>query len=391
MSLTFILAGGGSGGHLYPGLAVAAELTRLHPDATIVFACANRDIDRRILSPLKYVMIPQPVRPLPRRVQDVLPFLSAWRKSGRLAKDLVRDLAPAAVLGLGGFAAGPVVKEAARAGVASAILNPDAVPGKANQYLARWVDAVFTQFSSTQDCFPQGIRGKIQHVGCPVRRELLGASREEAMRHFGLRGDRKTLLVFGGSLLATSLTDAVLAMANDLDSLADAWQVLYVSGPQRLEQAQQVHAKLRIHARSLAYCDRMEYAFAAADLTLCRAGASTIAELAATAVPAVVMPYPHHKDQHQRLNAVGLAQAGAAVIVDDARDAHANAESLRRQMLPILKDPAALEKMRLAAAEFGKTSAAAVVAQWMSRQAGQKPENRPDGAEIPQEALAGKK
>jgi UDP-N-acetylglucosamine--N-acetylmuramyl-(pentapeptide) pyrophosphoryl-undecaprenol N-acetylglucosamine transferase len=365
----FIFAGGGTGGHLYPGLAVAEELLAIRPEARIVFACSHRAIDRRILDPLPHGVVPQPVKPLPRGLRGWWSFFRAWRASGALARDMVQDLRPAAVLGLGGFAAGPVVKEAARRGIRTALLNPDAVPGKANRYLARRVQAIFTQFPSTRECFPPGVRPKVHPVGCPIRAGFGKADREEAIRHFGLRADRKTLVIVGGSLGAASINGAIAALRGELDQLADQWQALHVTGPGTGDSG---GGATGMSVRYLEYCDRMDLAYAAADLALGRAGAVTVAELAAMLTPAVLMPYPHHKDRQQQLNAAGLAQAGAAVICEDAKDPHANAARLAEVLIPMMRDAARLEAMRDAARAFARPGAARDVATWLGQERAQR-------------------
>ncbi|MBS3820846.1 MAG: UDP-N-acetylglucosamine--N-acetylmuramyl-(pentapeptide) pyrophosphoryl-undecaprenol N-acetylglucosamine transferase, partial [Phycisphaerae bacterium] len=361
---TYILAGGGTGGHLYPGLAVAEAIRRWQGEALVVFACSDRSIDRDILEPLDYPFTPQPVQPLPTNVARWPGFLGAWLRSRRLAADMLGDLQPQAVLGLGGFAAGPVVKRAAAAGVRSGMLNPDAVPGRANRYLAGHVDAIFTQFESTREHFAAGDRDKSWAVGCPVREGLAEASASEARRVFGLSDDRRTLLVFGGSTLAHSLTDAVVNLAEDLESLSDDWQVLMLAGD-LAERALEAFRQRRINARIMRYCDRMDLAWAAADLAVCRGGAVTVAELAATGTPAVVMPYPHHADRQQWLNAEALCQTGAAIIVDDRSAAAANVDALRQHLLPILRDGSCLADMRAAADRAERRDAAGVIAEWM--------------------------
>ena len=368
----YIFAGGGTGGHLYPGLAVADELTRLRPDAKIIFACSPRDIDRRILDPLPWAVVPQPIQPLPRRPGDVLGFLRAWRASGRLARELIRDLKPAAVLGLGGFAAAPVVKRAAKAGIRAAMLNPDAVPGKANAYLAKHVDAIFTQFESTKDAFAAGVRGKVRCVGCPIRGSFLAAGRAEAIAHFGLDAHRKTLLVLGGSLGAESVNQAFALLAERMDDLAETWQVIHITGAAKGSEhagASQPTAPSPCHPtvgiRTVEYCDRMNLAYAAADIALCRAGASTVGEVFATGTPAGFLPYPWHKDQHQKLNAADLVRAGAATVIEDAKDPAANADALSEQFLPILRTPARLADMTQAAQAAAKPDAAQQVAEWL--------------------------
>lgn len=358
----YIFAGGGTGGHLYPGLAVAGEVARLRPDARVVFVCSNRLIDRRVLDPTPWAFVPQPVRPLPRRPWQVPGFLRAWWASRRLGRDLLRDLNPVAVLGLGGFAAGPLVREAAARSIPTGLLNPDAVVGKANRYLARFADVVFAQFESIADELPEGLGGKVRAVGCPVRPGLTEGRRSEAVEHFGLWTDRRTLLVLGGSLGAASINAAVVRLGGDLDALGDRWQLLHVTGPSKDGPPA---GGGRMHVVRREYVERMDLAYAAADLALCRGGASTIAELAATGTPAVVLPYPHHADRQQWRNAEALEKRGAAVIVPDAADPGANAETLRTELVAILRDEARLETMQAAADTGGHADAASRVAEWL--------------------------
>ncbi len=364
-SHVYIFAGGGTGGHLYPGLAVADELLRLRPDAKIVFACSSRPIDRRILDPLVHAVVPQPVRPLPQRLGEAPGFLRAWRRSKKLARDLIRDLTPAAVLGMGGFAAAPVVMQARRAGVRCALLNPDAVVGKANRHLARCAEAIFTQFESTREHFSARLQGRVQCVGCPVRSGISDGDRGQALRYFDLRSDRKTLLVLGGSMGAESINAAFAALAGELGVFSDTWQVLHVTGRDRAGLTERPDATGELVVRSVAYCNRMDLAYAAADLALCRAGAVTVAELAATATPSVLIPYPYHADMHQRLNASSLVEAGAARLCNDAKNAEKNAQTMREVLVPILNDGAMFEAMREAAGGFAEPQAAKVIAKWL--------------------------
>lgn len=359
----FIFAGGGTGGHVYPGLAVAGELVRLRPGARIVFACSDRPIDRHILEPTPHAIVAQPVQPLPASIAAVAKFIRCYLASALQARQMLSDLCPSAVLGLGGFAAAPVVCRAAKCGVRTAMLNPDAVPGKANRMLARRADAIFTAFAATADKFPATVRAKVRHVGCPVRRAFLEADRRQAMDYFGLRGDRKTLVVNGGSLGAASINQAIALLAGELGELGETWQVLMITGRDKTGPALEARGSLCV--RVLDYCERMDLACAAADLSLGRAGAGTVAELSATATPAVLMPYPYHADQHQRLNAAELCQAGAAIIVDDAKTPETNAARLRETLLPILRDPARLDRMRHAAKSIKGAQAAQSVARWL--------------------------
>ena len=377
----YIFAGGGTGGHLQPGLAVLAELQAVQPGARVVFACSDRPIDRRVLDDQPCGIVPQPARPLPRRPREAWGFLRAWRASRRLARRLLRDLRPAAVLGLGGFAAGPVVCQAARRGVPVGLLNPDAVPGKANRHLARRADAIFTQFEATAEYFRPSDRAKVRGVGCPVRPGLADGDRGEAMAAFGLDPGRKTLLVLGGSQGARSINQAVAALlaGGRLQSFVDAWQVLHIVGPGQEpagEQSSIVNRQSSTAGASAAsaagppvtrlkYCRRMVLAYAAADLAVCRGGAVTVAELAATGTPAVVLPYPYHADRQQRLNAEPLEKAGGAVILDDRIDPAANAAALAAVLPALLADVDRLAEVAAAARAPARANAAAEVARWL--------------------------
>ncbi|NQU75518.1 MAG: glycosyltransferase, partial [Planctomycetes bacterium] len=190
---TYVFAGGGTGGHLTPALAVAEEMLRNDNSARALFLCSNRPIDERFLADtglglgLGIGMVAQPIGPIPRNPLRWPAFYVRWRQSLHLARRILRDVKPAGVLGLGGFAAGPMVRQAARAGVRVALLNPDAIPGKANRYLARSVPAIFTQFEQTAGHFPPSNRRAVRLVGCPVRRKLIGQDRAAAIAELGLR------------------------------------------------------------------------------------------------------------------------------------------------------------------------------------------------------------
>ena len=224
--------------------------------------------------------------------------------------------------------------------------------------------AVFSQFESTRDRFDPMLQPMVHHVGCPVRAELLTGDRAEALRHFGLLSKRKTLLVFGGSQAAATINAAIAGALPELADQAERWQILAVTGADD-QGLSAVETPLRV--RCLSYCDRMDLAYAAADLVLCRAGASSVAELTATGRPAVFMPYPWHADDHQRHNAEPMAAAGAAVICEDAKQADVNVPRLLEALRPILTDGEALSGMAHAAAGLGRRDAAEQVAAWLSR------------------------
>ena len=362
---TFIFAGGGTGGHLYPGLSVAQQIVKLDPDALCVFACSNREIDQKILTKYLFAIFPQVVKPITKSPTKIPAFLRAWFKSLSQAKQVLKDLKPNAVVGLGGFAAGPMVKIAAKQKIATALLNPDIVPGKANKYLASRVDKIFTQFQQTASFFNTQNSAKTQLVGCPVRPELLEGSRQQACLEFDLDPSRKTLLVFGGSMLASSLTDAVCELAPDFKALTENWQLLVIAGDKLADSTRQACQKHNLRATILNYCDKMQLAYACADFALCRGGAGTIAELSATATPAVILPYPHHADRQQYKNAQDGKSQGRFIVIDDHSDAKQNALSLRESLVPVMNSAEKLADMTKSAKQSKQDQAADIIARWL--------------------------
>jgi UDP-N-acetylglucosamine--N-acetylmuramyl-(pentapeptide) pyrophosphoryl-undecaprenol N-acetylglucosamine transferase len=202
------------------------------------------------------------------------------------------------------------------------------------------------------------LQPKVRAVGCPIRREIAQGDRREALKYFGLQSNRKTLLVFGGSLSSASINEALSEVEGELAQLSSTWQVLHIAGKHDIEASPA--------DRVLAYCERMDLAYAIADLAVCRGGASTIAELTATATPAVIFPYPHHSDRQQTLNAAGLVQCGAAVCVEEVGSRQGNAELLRKNMIPLMQDSQRLDIMRQASGRQAKISAADEIARWLS-------------------------
>ncbi len=268
---TFIFAGGGTGGHLAPALAVAQELVAAAPDARIIFMCTDKPVDAKFIDPGGYEKIIQPIRPLPRSPTKWLDFYLRWRKSLALASRVLSEVKPTAVLGLGGYAAGPAVRQAAAKKIPAALLNPDGVPGKANKYLSRRAAVVFTQFDETAQYFPAAVRGRIRAIGCPVRRSLLTGDAQRILAKVGLSTERKTLAVMGGSLGAETINHALLLLAGDFAQRKDRWQVLHVTGAGKAAEMRDAYKSASVAAGILEFCDTMGDFYAAADLVICRA------------------------------------------------------------------------------------------------------------------------
>jgi UDP-N-acetylglucosamine--N-acetylmuramyl-(pentapeptide) pyrophosphoryl-undecaprenol N-acetylglucosamine transferase len=251
------------------------------------------------------------------------------------------------------------MREAARAGIPTALLNPDALPGRANRFLARSVDLIFAQWAETAEHLPRS--AEVVVAGCPVRPEFNSAVRAKGIERFGLDPDRKTLLVTGASQGARTINEAVLANVELLDSHTD-WQVLHLTGERDYEEVRDVYGRRSLRAAVLVFTEHMAEALAAADLVIARAGASFLAEITAMGRAAILMPYPFHRDKHQFANARCLVRASAARIVHDHADAAINGPALREVLSQLLSDDAAREAMAAAARRMGRGNAAGEIA-----------------------------
>ena len=349
---------------------------------------SERAVDRRIAeaSSLPFTVIP--AAPLGVRPRAGLRFLQQYLRGRSATRRLIRETGAVAMLATGGFVSGPAMAAAAARGIPNALIGLDAVPGKANRWAARRADAVFAAFPAPGEAFGVRPLPRAEVVGFPLRRGAVaspGVSVGEARRHFGLDPQRPTLLVFAGSQGARTINEAMIAVASNPgsrvwlsgggDTSADGrdstWQMLHVTGGagDEHERVGRAYAEAGIAAAVLAYCDRMDWAWRAADLAITRAGAGTVAEAWANAVPCVMLPYPFHKDQHQRHNAAPLLQRGGAVVLIDRIDAAANLRSLGEHLPPLLAEPSARQRMRRALVDEPPRDGAQHLADWLTRAA----------------------
>jgi UDP-N-acetylglucosamine--N-acetylmuramyl-(pentapeptide) pyrophosphoryl-undecaprenol N-acetylglucosamine transferase len=307
---------------------------------------------------------PQPIIPPPIRktsVGGLIAFWKSWRETKDLVKKIVRENRPAAVLGLGGYAAGVAVEVAAKRGIPTAILNPDAIPGRANQYLMRYSQAICCQFEASREKIAAEHREKVQVTGCPIRSDILSRpSREDAAGRLGIDPLLKTLVITGASQGAQTVNEAAVRLLSTLT--LRGWQILHLSGKDHAESVRAGYRENSIAAGVIDFTPAMADVWAVADLAISRSGASSCAELTACGVPSILMPYPFHKDLHQRANARILADAGAAVLVDDEKDARKNAEKLQALIEPLLYDAAKRGAMAESAKKLGRPDAAEKVA-----------------------------
>ncbi|MFE0131905.1 glycosyltransferase [Streptomyces sp. NPDC059037] len=348
--LSVVIGAGGTGGHIYPGLALADALRRAVPGAVVSFVGTERGLETRLIPDAGYRL----------HTVDMIPFdpsLGAKRyllpaalvKSGAQCRAILRAQGAQVAVGMGGYPSAPVIVGARMAGLPSLIHESNAVPGRANRFAARLTPNIAVAFDRSKAHLPGGDRAFT--TGMPIAAPLAAldraALRAEARREYGVPEAARMLLFNGGSLGAARLTEAAVGLAARWRHRGDV-QLLVKTGPAALDETRRrlTEAGADTIARAVPYLDRMDLAYAAADLVVCRAGSATVAELAATGVPAVLVPYPHAPGDHQTHNARVLSDAGAGLLLSDGET---TAARLAELVGPLLADPARLAAMSGAA------------------------------------------
>ena len=357
----FFFAGGGTGGHIYPAIAVAEQIIKLEPRAKVHFFCSSRDIDAQILSKTNFEFTPLPAGGFSARPVKLISFCRRFLESCRIAGRKIAEDKPAVVTGVGGFVAAPVCWAAHRLKVPVVLLNVDIVPGRANKIIAHFADEIFVQFEDTVRCFAKG-KARVSVVGCPLRRGFEHPRPDVISNRLGLDKNKKTLLVTGASSGARSINETVCSLLKELAAFADRWQIVHLTGKADFENVRRKYDDAKIDSRILEYCDDVPDLLAAADLVIGRSGAVSVAEYAAASVPSICIPYPYHKDKHQYLNAGKLVEAGAAIMVDDLPQRTETAQWLWEELEQLLKDQDKLEQMKTNCAAAARKDAALKIA-----------------------------
>ncbi|WP_433325008.1 undecaprenyldiphospho-muramoylpentapeptide beta-N-acetylglucosaminyltransferase [Spirillospora sp. CA-294931] len=347
-----VLAGGGTAGHIEPALALADALRRTDPNVGITCLGTERGLETRLVPARGYELALIPPVPLPRTLTPQLLTVPGRLRGAINAAAGVLDQAQADVLvGFGGYVATPGYLAARKRKVPIIVHEANPKPGLANKLGARFTEHVAV--SHTDSPLPNA-----KFVGIPLRREIASLDRlamgDKARSYFGLLPDLPTLLIFGGSQGARSLNRAAVAAAPAFRQAGI--QVLHIVGPKNTEEPEPADGPQYV---TIPYCDRMDLAYAAADMAMCRAGAMTCAELAAVALPAVYVPLPIGNGE-QRLNAEPIVAAGGGLLVDDAELAP---EWIAQNLIPVLGDPGRVAQMSEAAGRMGRRDADVTLAQ----------------------------
>lgn len=347
-----IISGGGTGGHIYPAVAIANELREQNPDVEILFVGAEGKMEMEKVPREGYKIVGLPIAGINR--SDLLANIGFPFKvinSLRIARRVIKDFAPDAVVGVGGYASGPTLIAAGWMGIPTLIQEQNSYAGVTNKLLAKRAKQICVAYPNMEKFFPSG---KILITGNPVRKDISESkiSKLEASNKFGLSPDKTTVLIIGGSQGARSINEAIL---NGIHKIIDAGiQVVWQTGKGFLEKARNVMADIsadQLYISDFIY--DMPAAYAAADVVASRAGALSVSELSLVGKPTILVPFPHAAEDHQTQNAMSLVNANAAKLVVDK----AASEELVSVILALALDEKVQAELAENILKFGKPNA----------------------------------
>ena len=337
-----IFAGGGSGGHLSPGLAIHERLQEISPQSKSIFVCSTRAIDATMLGEAGVTFVPIPAVPPSRKPAAAVKFLLNHRRSKAMVRRLIREHGVTAVITLGGFVAPSVVSAAKSANIPVLVMNLDNPPGRANQWMAKRANLVLSAVP-----LPDRPGFAKEVVGMPIRRRAIAPGDAVLCRRkLGLDPSMPVLLITGASQGATSMNQMFVELARTSPGFFDGWQVLHLAGHGADDAVREAYTAAGVKSVTVAFLNEMGLAWGAADLAVSRAGASSVAEAAANAVPTVFLPYPYHADMHQKFNAQPLVDQGGAIIVMDKIDAATNVRETAPAIQSLMQNAQARAVMR---------------------------------------------
>lgn len=345
-----LIAAAGTGGHIYPGIAVAREILRRDPSAEVRFVGTRRGLENRLVPGAGFELSIIDSAGLKNvGVSDRLRGMAKLPGSFRAARQILRSFRPDVVVGAGGYVSGPVVLTAALMRIPTLVMESNALPGWTNRVLARFVDKAAVSFQPAVSYF----RGKGVLTGNPVRREFFEIPAK-------LRDPKKfSLLVFGGSQGARAINEAMVAALPQLEEFKDVLRIVHQTGEADFDKVTKGYQEFGWSERAEVkrYIDDMVQAFATADLVICRAGATTSAELVAAGKAAIMIPFPFAADDHQRKNAEALESSGAAKMI---LQQNLSGKWLADEIVGLVKTPESVTAMETASRKLARGDAAAV-------------------------------
>jgi UDP-N-acetylglucosamine--N-acetylmuramyl-(pentapeptide) pyrophosphoryl-undecaprenol N-acetylglucosamine transferase len=352
-NLKFLFAGGGTGGHLFPAVAVAEKIKMMSPSSEILFVGTKSKIEGRVVPKLGFGFKAIWIKGFSRRF-DLENILFPLKLIISIIQSLLINMKfkPKVAIGSGGYASGPAIFGASVMGARVILLEQNSFPGITTRWLERYADEIHISFEDSKKYFKN--KSKLFFTGNPVRESLVSLQKKEALSRFKLGETKKTLLVLGGSLGAVSINEAIAYNINFF--LEKDIQVIWQTGSNYYDKYKELSSeKIRISA----FIDEMNWAYSACDMLLARAGATTIAELLTLAIPAILVPSPNVAANHQYYNAKSLAEKKAAVLIED--------KSLKEKLIEVISslifDEKILAELSTNAKAISKPNAAEVIAQ----------------------------
>jgi len=347
-----IIAGGGTGGHIYPGIAIANEIKEREAGSEILFVGTANGLETKIIPShgmrLKLIRASgMKGKSLTALVKSVLIIPMGFLQ----AMYIIFSFRPDIVIGVGGYASGPTVLCAAMLLLPTMILEQNFYPGVTNRILSKVVKRVAINFESSRQFFN---KNKVAVTGNPVRKDITKGSREEALRLWGLGDDRFTLFVFGGSQGARKINQSIVEALPHFEKYSDLLQIIHQTGKADFESVKEGYTRSKIKSYVAPYINEMNHAYAVSDLVLCRAGAIALSEIAACGKASILVPFPYASDNHQELNARVLVDGGAALMVSDRE---LSGETLARAVTGFMTERDKIKEMEKNSIKFSRTDA----------------------------------
>lgn len=351
-----VLSGGGTGGHIYPSIAIAEEIEKRHPDAEILFVGTEHGMEKKIVPANGYSIDYITVSGFDRRhLAKNVKVLNDLRKGLGESRKILKSFRPDLVIGTGGYVCGPVVRSACRMGIPTYIHEQNAFPGLTNKLLSKKVDRVFLAFEDARKHF--NLKKEPVITGNPVRRAFSEASREESRKKLGIAQDDFVVLGFGGSLGARRVNEVMLEVAEHFASRQNV-QIFFTTGRSYYQEIMEGKHPESNHITYLEYIDDMPLYLAACDVAVTRSGALTVSEITAAGKASVMIPSPNVTDNHQFYNAKVVSDRGGAVLIEEKNLAEGQVAHIIEKLV---SDRELLTKMEKAAAALGRTDAAQII------------------------------